>query len=96
MPTWTHSDSPHAGRMPAYPPPPASEPEALIFWLRREVEELKVLNLQMTHDYGVQLPDCEILAIYSTREEAEQHVKRVAGQAFVVQRLSSPWSKPLT
>jgi hypothetical protein len=68
----------------------------IIAHLRRENEALRVANLAMTHDYAAQRPDGEILGIFSTRQEAEAETRRVAGRAHVVERLSSPWSKPLT
>lgn len=50
-------------------------------------------GVQLTPDYAVQRPDCEILGVYTTRREAEDN--RPPG-ASVVMRWSSGWSKPLT
>lgn len=68
----------------------------LVQWLYKQIEELKAVNAMATEDFAVQRPDGEILAIYSTRPEAESHKRQISGQVHVVKRMSSPWSKPLT
>lgn len=50
-------------------------------------------GVQLTPDYAVQRPDCEVLGIYTTRREAEDNRPP---DANVVMRWSSSWSKPLT
>lgn len=52
--------------------------------------------IRLSRDFAAQRPDGEILGIYPTRPEAEAETRRVTGRAYVVERWSSPWSKPLT
>jgi hypothetical protein len=67
----------------------------LVQWLYKQIEELKAVNAMSTEDFAVQRPDGEVIAIYSTRHEADSHRRQISGHAHVVKRMSSPWSKPL-
>ena len=54
------------------------------------------LKHNRVEDSSTSCPGKDLLGPYATREEAEADKPAGIGQAYVVMRWSSSWSKPLT